>query len=58
MVPVFGGGDRRNVDNKKFNFYLSQERIRVKMAFGVMVNQFGLLKALLRVSVRNFGTLL
>ena len=56
MVPVFGGGDRRNLDND--NFYLSQVRICVEMAFGMMVNWFGLLKSPLRVSVQNVGPLL
>ena len=53
MVPVFGGGDRRNVYNANCNLYLSQEYIPVEMAFGMTVNLFGILKAPLRLGVRN-----
>ena len=53
MVPVFGGGDRRNVYNANCNLYLSQEYIPVEMAFGMTVNLFGILKAPLRLGVQN-----
>jgi len=58
LVPVFGSGDRRNEDNDNANFFFSQCRIRVEMAFGLMTQRFGLLSRSLRVHPRNIGTLM
>jgi hypothetical protein len=58
LVPIFGGTDRNNVDNDNRNFYMSQVRIRVEMAFGMMVNKFGILRSPLRISVHHIGPLL
>jgi hypothetical protein len=58
LVPDFGGGDRNNVDNGNCNFYMSQVCIRVQMAFGMMVNKFGMLRNLLRIGVHRIGPLL
>ena len=38
------GSQKSNPDNDEFNFYLSQLRIRIEMAFGTMVNKFRVLK--------------
>ncbi len=37
---------------------MSQCRIRVEMAFGMMVNRFGVLRSPLRVSILNIGPLM
>jgi hypothetical protein len=58
LVPIFGGADRNNVDNDNCNFYMSQVRIRVEMAFGMMVNKFGILRSPLRIGVHRIGPLL
>ena len=43
LVP-FTGSQRSNMDNDTFNFHLSQMRIRIEMAFGLMVSKFRILK--------------
>jgi hypothetical protein len=43
LVPIFGGADQINVDCDNCNYYMSQCQILVEMAFGMMVNRFGLL---------------
>jgi hypothetical protein len=58
LVPVFGGADRNVADNDNCNFYISQVRIRVEMAFGMMLNKFGILRSPLRISVHHIGPLL
>ncbi len=37
LLTIFHGADRLNVDNDNFNYYASQLRIRIEMAFGLMV---------------------
>ena len=39
LIP-FTGSQRSKPDNDAFNFYLSQLRIRIEMAFGLLVNKF------------------
>jgi hypothetical protein len=58
LVPIFGGADRINVDYDNCNYYMSQCRIRVEMAFGMMVNRFGVLRSPLRISIHNIGPLI
>lgn len=43
MVPVFMGHDRTKKRNDNFNFYASQLRIRIEMAFGLMQGKWGIL---------------
>jgi hypothetical protein len=58
LVPVFGGGDHLNEDNDNFNYYLSQCRIRVEMAFGLMTQRWGVLARPLRINPRSIGRLM
>lgn len=58
LVPVFGGNDRNIPANDDANFYMSQCRIRVEMAFGMMTNRFGILQSPLRVSPHHLGPLI
>jgi hypothetical protein len=44
MVPTFGGNLTLKRDNDNFNFYLSQLRIRIEMAFGLMTKKWGILQ--------------
>ena len=37
LVPIFGGAQARIPKNNNFNFYASQLRIRIEMAFQMMV---------------------
>jgi hypothetical protein len=58
LVSTFGGANQFNVDCDNCNYYMSQCRIRVKMAFGMMVHRFGLLGSPLRVSILHVGPLM
>jgi hypothetical protein len=44
MVPTFGGNLALKRENDNFNFYLSQLRIRIEMAFGLMTKKWGILQ--------------
>ena len=50
LVP-FTGAHRLNSANDAFNFYLSQLRIRVEMAFGRLVNKFRILSGKIKRSL-------
>ena len=43
MVPIYQGNDRTFPKYDAFNFYASQLRIRIEMAFGLMVKKWGVL---------------
>jgi hypothetical protein len=51
LVPIFGGADRINVDCDNCNYYMSQCRIRVEMAFGMIYNHRRLIFLILVLSV-------
>jgi DDE superfamily endonuclease len=53
FVPSFGGRSDTIPNNSHFNFYASQCRIRIDMAFGLMVQKWGILKRPLTVRLRN-----
>jgi hypothetical protein len=44
FVPTFGGDLALRRDNDNFNFFLSQLRIRIEMAFGLMTRKWGILQ--------------
>lgn len=44
MIPVFGGDLALQKDNDNFNYYASQVRIRIEMAFGLMTRKWGILQ--------------
>jgi len=41
-VPVYSGADKRRAICDNFNYYASQLRIRIEMAFGLMTRKWGL----------------
>jgi DDE superfamily endonuclease len=43
LVCMYHGHDRKNKDYDNFNFYASQLRIRIEMAFGLMYKKWGIL---------------
>jgi DDE superfamily endonuclease len=43
LVPMFYGPEKQNPRLDNFNFYVSQLRIRIKMAFGMMQRKWGIL---------------
>ena len=44
LVAIFGGDLALQKDNDNFNFYASQLRIRIEMAFGIMTRKWGILQ--------------
>jgi hypothetical protein len=44
MIPIYGGNDATNKQNDTFNFFASQLRIRIEMAFGMMVKKWCILQ--------------
>lgn len=44
LVPVFGGDLALQRDNDNFNYFASQLRIRIEMAFGLMTRKWGILQ--------------
>ena len=52
LIP-FTGSQADVKENDTFNFYLSQVRIRIEMAFGLLVNRFRILKRPLEMSLCN-----
>ena len=44
LIPVFGGALALVKDNDVFNFYASHCHIRIEMAFGIMVQKWGILQ--------------
>ena len=53
LVPIFGGSLATIPSNSNFNFYASQCRIRIEMAFGVMVQKWGILKTPLTCKLKH-----
>lgn len=53
LVPIFGGQLATVPANSNFNFYASQCRIRIEMAFGLMVQKWGILKRPLTCRLSN-----
>ena len=41
LVPIFGGNLALQKDNDNFNYFASQLRIRIEMAFGLMTRKWG-----------------
>ena len=53
LVPIFGGDLALQKDNDNFNFFASQLRIRIEMAFGLMTRKWGILQRPLSNSLRS-----
>ena len=49
MLVPFTGSKQNNSSNAAHNFYLSQLRIRIEMAFGLMTNKWRILRAPLQI---------
>mmetsp|Transcript_23155 Transcript_23155/g.64385 ORF Transcript_23155/g.64385 Transcript_23155/m.64385 type:complete len:429 (+) Transcript_23155:970-2256(+) len=52
-VPMYFGVDKENPFCDNFNYYASQLRIRIEMAFGMMYQKWGVLWRPMRVSIDN-----
>jgi hypothetical protein len=44
LTPIYGGNEGRRVENDTYNFFASQLRIRIEMAFGLMVRKWCILQ--------------
>ena len=53
FVPVFGGAQALQAENDNFNYFASQLRIRIEMAFGMMIEKFGILQRPLRTRLKS-----
>jgi hypothetical protein len=58
MVPIFGGASALDPLNDGWNFYASQCRIRIEMAFGLMKQKWGILNTPLRIRLKNVKRLM
>jgi hypothetical protein len=58
MLVPFTGSQRNNASNDAYNFYLSQLRIRIEMAFGLMTNKWRILRAPLQTSLAKSSEIL
>lgn len=57
LVP-FTGGDRQSADKDTFNYFLSQLRIRIEMAFGLLTNKWRTLRRHLETNLLNTSRVL
>ena len=55
--PLLSGDERKLPTNDAYNFYLSQMRIRIEMAFGLLCGKWAILQRPLRVKLKNAGKL-
>lgn len=53
VLPMFYGISKTDEECDNFNFYASQCRIRIEMAFGLMLMKWGILWRPMRVKLRN-----
>jgi DDE superfamily endonuclease len=53
VVPMFYGVSRTDAEHDNFNFYASQCRIRIEMAFGLMQMKWGILWRPMRIKLDN-----
>ena len=53
LVPIYRGADARRPKYDNFIFFASQLRIRIEMAFGLMVKKWGLLSRPLSIKMSN-----
>jgi DDE superfamily endonuclease len=58
LVPIYRGENAKNERNDNFNFYASQLRIRIEMAFGLMVKKWGILSRPLTIKMSSIKRLM
>ncbi len=56
MLAPFTGSQREDPLNDAFNFFLSQLRIRIEMAFGLLQTKWGVLNRPLQVNLATAAT--
>ena len=55
FISIFGGNEARISANDNFNFFASQQCIRIEMAFGLMTRKWGILQRPLQVPLKKVG---
>ena len=58
LVPIFRGESAKTARNDNFNFFASQLRIRIEMAFGLMVKKWGILSGPLEIKICHIKRLI
>ena len=58
MLTPYIGQQKKDPKKDCFNFYLSQLRIRIEHAFGMLVNTFGVFKRDLEVKLQHVPLLI
>ena len=58
LLTPYSGKNKQDVDKDAFNFYLSQMRIRIEQAFGLLTNKWRIFRKPLETSLRNTPTLI
>jgi DDE superfamily endonuclease len=53
LIPIFGGAQAKVKKHDDFNYFASQCRIRIEMAFGLMVKKWGILNKPLSLKLRH-----
>jgi hypothetical protein len=57
LLTPFSGPQKQQPEKDTYNFYLSQLRIRIEMAFGLLVTKWRILKSPLQIPVDNIGNI-
>lgn len=58
LLTPFSGNEKFEARKDAYNFYISQLRIRIEMAFGMMTNRFRILKSPISIAMSSIGKLL
>jgi DDE superfamily endonuclease len=58
LVPIYRGVNAAIPRNDNFNFYASQLRIRIEMAFGLLVKKWSILQKALSIKMKNVHKLI
>jgi DDE superfamily endonuclease len=58
LVPIFRAEQAIIAKNDNFNFFASQLRIRIEMAFGLMVKKWAILSRPLSIKLKNIKRLI
>jgi hypothetical protein len=55
LLTPFAGDEKKDPSNDAYNFFISQCRIRIEMAFGRLVNKFRIFRKPLEIKLDNIG---
>jgi DDE superfamily endonuclease len=55
LLTPFSGENRNDRTRDTYNFYVSQLRIRIEMAFGLLTTKWRILRSPLQIRVKNIG---